>query len=67
MAPAVRTSMGELFKMGYGQDVTGKLYTALRELGFDKVFDINFGADMTIMEEATELIERIKITDLSQC
>ncbi len=60
MAPAVRTSMGELFKMGYGQDVTGKLYTALRELGFDKVFDINFGADMTIMEEATELIERIK-------
>ncbi|MDZ5255002.1 ferredoxin hydrogenase [Clostridium sp. LIBA-8841] len=60
MAPAVRTSMGELFKMGYGQDVTGKLYTALRALGFDKVFDINFGADMTIMEEATELIERIK-------
>lgn len=60
MAPAVRTSMGELFKMGYGQDVTGKLYTALRELGFNKVFDINFGADMTIMEEATELIERIK-------
>ena len=60
MAPAVRTSMGELFKMGYGQDVTGKLYTALRKLGFDKVFDINFGADMTIMEEATELIERIK-------
>ena len=35
MAPAVRTSMGELFKMGYGQDVTGKLYTALRELGYD--------------------------------
>ena len=60
IAPAVRTSMGELFKMGYGQDVTGKLYTALRKLGFDKVFDINFGADMTIMEEATELIERIK-------
>ena len=60
MAPAVRTAMGEMFKMGYGVDVTGKLYTALRELGFDKVFDINFGADMTIMEEATELIERIK-------
>ena len=59
MAPAVRTSMGELFKMGYGVDVTGKLYTALREIGFDKVFDINFGADMTIMEEATELIQRI--------
>ncbi len=60
MAPAVRTSMGELFKMGYGVDVTGKLYTALRELGFNKVFDINFGADMTIMEEATELIQRIE-------
>lgn len=59
MAPAVRTSMGELFKMGYGVDVTGKLYTALREIGFNKVFDINFGADMTIMEEATELIQRI--------
>lgn len=60
MAPAVRTSIGELFKMGYGEDVTGKVYTALRELGFNKVFDINFGADMTIMEEATELIQRIK-------
>lgn len=60
MAPAVRTAMGELFRMGYGQDVTGKVYAALRQLGFDKIFDINFGADMTIMEEATELIERIK-------
>lgn len=61
MAPSVRTAMGELFKMGYGVDVTGKIYTALRQLGFDKIFDINFGADMTIMEEATELIERIKV------
>lgn len=60
MAPAVRTSIGELFNMGFGKDVTGKLYTALRMLGFDKVFDIDFGADMTIMEEATELLERIK-------
>lgn len=60
MAPSIRTAMGELFKMGYGVDVTGKLYTALRELGFNKVFDINFGADMTIMEEATELIQRIE-------
>lgn len=60
MAPAVRTAMGELFRMGYGQDVTGKLYASLRQLGFDKIFDINFGADMTIMEEATELIERIE-------
>lgn len=61
MAPSVRTAMGELFKMGYGVDVTGKIYTALRRLGFNKIFDINFGADMTIMEEATELIERIKV------
>lgn len=60
MAPAVRTAMGELFKMGYGVDVTGKLYTALRELGFNKIFDINFGADLTIMEEATEFVERVK-------
>lgn len=60
IAPAVRTALGELFNMGYGVDVTGKVYTALRNLGFDKIFDINFGADMTIMEEATELIQRIK-------
>ena len=60
MAPAVRTALGELFNMGYGKDVTGKIYTALRMLGFDKIFDINFGADMTIMEEATELLQRIK-------
>lgn len=60
MAPSIRTAIGELFNMGYGQDVTGKIYTALRMLGFDKIFDINFGADMTIMEEATELLQRIK-------
>lgn len=63
IAPAVRTSMGELFGMGFGVDTTGKIYFALRELGFDKVFDINFGADMTIMEEATELIHRLKDND----
>lgn len=60
MAPSIRTAMGEMFKMGYGVDVTGKLYTALRILGFDKVFDINFGADLTVVEEATELVDRIK-------
>lgn len=60
MAQSIRTSMGELFKLGYGVDVTGKLYASMRALGFDKVFDINFGADMTIMEEATEFIERVK-------
>ncbi|MGL4740465.1 MAG: ferredoxin hydrogenase [Sarcina sp.] len=60
MAPAVRTSLGELYGMGYGVDTTGKIYTACRELGFDKVFDINFGADMTIMEETTEFLKRVK-------
>lgn len=60
MAPAVRAAMGELFGLGYGVDVTGKLYTALRKLGFDKIFDINFGADMTIMEETTEFIKRLE-------
>ncbi|MGL5069610.1 MAG: ferredoxin hydrogenase [Sarcina sp.] len=60
MAPAVRASMGELFGLGYGADVTGKLYSAFRELGFDKVFDINFGADMTIMEETTEFLKRVE-------
>lgn len=60
MAPSIRTSLGEAFKMDYGTDVTGKLYAALRLLGFEKVFDVNFAADMTIMEEGTELIERIK-------
>lgn len=60
MAPAVRAAMGELFKMPHGTDVTGKIYAAMRELGFDKIFDINFGADVTIMEEATEFIKRVK-------
>nr|6GM1_A Chain A, Iron hydrogenase 1 [Clostridium pasteurianum]6GM1_B Chain B, Iron hydrogenase 1 [Clostridium pasteurianum] len=60
MAPSVRASIGELFNMGFGVDVTGKIYTALRQLGFDKIFDINFGADMTIMEEATALVQRIE-------
>lgn len=60
MAPAVRAAFGEQFNMGFGVDVTGKIYTALRMIGFDKIFDINFGADATIMEEAAEFIERIK-------
>lgn len=60
MAPSVRTSVGELFQMGYGIDVTNKVYSALRKLGFNKVFDVNFAADTTILEEGTELIQRIK-------
>ena len=59
-APAVRAGLGEEFGLPMGTSVTGKLATALRRLGFDKVFDTDFGADLTIMEEANELVERIK-------
>ena len=59
-APAVRAALGEEFGMPMGTSVTGKMATALRRLGFDKVFDTDFGADLTIMEEAYELIGRIK-------
>ncbi len=60
VAPAVRVSIGEEFGMPIGTRATGKLAAALKELGFDKVFDTNTGADLTIMEEGTELIGRIK-------
>lgn len=59
-APAVRATLGECFGMPIGTDVTGKMFAALRRLGFNKVFDTNFGADLTIMEEATELLSRVK-------
>ena len=58
-APAVRAALGEEFQMEVGTNVTGKMVTALKRLGFDKVFDTNTGADFTIMEEANEFIERI--------
>ena len=58
-APAVRVALGEEFGMEIGTNVTGKMVTALRLLGFDKVFDTNTGADFTIMEEGTEFIERL--------
>ena len=58
-APAVRASIGEEFGLPMGVAQTGKLAAALRRLGFDKVFDTNFGADLTIMEEGHELIERL--------
>lgn len=58
-APAVRAALGEEFGLPIGTNVTGKMVTALRRLGFDKVFDTNTGADFTIMEEANELIERL--------
>ncbi len=59
-APAIRATLGECFDMPIGTDVTGKMFAALRRLGFDKVFDTNFAADLTIMEEATELLSRVK-------
>lgn len=58
-APAVRVALGEEFGLPVGTRVTGKMVAALRKLGFDKVFDTNFGADLTIMEEGTELINRL--------
>lgn len=58
-APAVRVTIGEEFGMPMGTQVTGKLAEALRRMGFDKVFDTDFGADLTIMEEGTELIARM--------
>lgn len=59
-APAVRAALGEEFGLEPGTSVTGKLVAALKSLGFDKVFDTDFAADLTIMEEASELISRIK-------
>lgn len=58
IAPAVRVALGEAFGMKPGSLTTGKIYAALRMLGFDKVFDTNFSADVTIMEEGTEFIKR---------
>ena len=59
-APAVRASLGEAFGLPVGTNVEGKMIAALRRLGFDKVFDTNFSADLTIMEEATEFLDRVK-------
>ena len=58
IAPAVRVAIGEAFGFAPGTITTGKIYAALRRLGFDAVFDTNFGADVTIMEEGSEFIER---------
>ncbi len=58
-APAVRAALGEEFGMKPGSLVTGKLVSALKELGFDYVFDTDFAADLTIMEEGTELLARL--------
>ena len=59
-APAVRAALGEEFGYRIGTPVTGKMIAAMRRLGFKRVYDVNFGADLTIMEEGTELLGRIK-------
>ena len=60
VAPAVRAALGETFEFPLGVDTEGRIAGALRKLGFDKVFDTKVGADLTIIEEANELIERIE-------
>ena len=62
-APAVRVALGEEFGMPIGTNVKGKMVTALKRLGFDKVFDTNTGADFTIMEEANEFVDRFTKND----
>ena len=59
VAPAVRAALGETYEFPIGVDVEGRITEALRDAGFDKVFDTKFGADLTIMEEANELLERM--------
>ena len=59
-APAIRAQLGEEFGMEPGTIVSGKLHAALRRMKFDAVFDTNFSADLTIMEEGTEVVNAIK-------
>ena len=59
-APAVRAALGECFGLPIGTNVEGKMISALRKLGFDKVFDTNFSADLTIMEESHEFLDRVQ-------
>ncbi len=59
-APSIRATLGELFDIPAGTPVTGKMVTALRQIGFDKVFDTNIGADICIVEEANEFVGRVK-------
>ncbi|MDH7484607.1 MAG: [FeFe] hydrogenase, group A, partial [Spirochaetales bacterium] len=59
IAPAVRVALAEDFGLPPGTDLTGKIYTALRRLGFDAIFDTNFSADLTIIEEGTEFVHRL--------
>lgn len=59
-APSIRATLGEEFELEPGSLVTGKMVSALRKCGFDKVFDVDLGADMTIMEEASEFLKRVE-------
>ena len=59
-APSIRATLGECFGLPVGTNVEGKMVAALRRLGFNKVFDTNFGADLTIVEEANEFVSRVK-------
>jgi NADH-quinone oxidoreductase subunit G/NADP-reducing hydrogenase subunit HndD len=71
VAPAIRVAIGELFGMAPGSVTTGQLASSLRRLGFDAIFDTDFAADLTIMEEASELVHRIehggKLPMLTSC
>lgn len=71
LAPSIRVALGEEFGMEVGTDVTGKMVASLRALGFDKVFDTNYAADLTVMEEAEEFIQRLqgggKLPMLTSC
>ena len=60
IAPAVRVAVGEKFGIQDGENVLGKLVAALRRMGFDEIYDTNFGADLTVMEESKELLERLE-------
>jgi NADP-reducing hydrogenase subunit HndD len=60
VAPSIRVTLGEAFGQHIGTNVQGRMVAALRRLGFDKVFDLNFAADLTIMEEAHEIIDRVQ-------
>lgn len=64
IAPAVRVAIGDKFGLPKGENALGKLVAALKLMGFDQVYDTNFGADLTVVEEAVELVEKIKEGDL---
>jgi iron only hydrogenase large subunit-like protein len=60
IAPAIRVALGEMYRLAPGTNVEGKIVGALKELGVDHVLDTTFSADLTIMEEASELLQRLE-------